>query len=81
MPKAIRREPITVEVDGVSHTGERVIEGSRSLSQRVIYQGRTELDNTYYTPAEAAMMDGIAKAILIRLVKQGPLGAPSRARK
>lgn len=75
MTKAIRRESITVVIDGVSYTGERIVEGTRSLSQRVIYNGITEHDGTYYNVNEEKMMDGIAECILFQLVKRGQLGA------
>lgn len=74
MTKAIRREFISVVVDGTSYTGERVVEGTRSLSQRIIYKGITEPDGTHYKPHEVKMMDGIAECILSQIVKRGLLG-------
>ncbi|MDP2784213.1 MAG: hypothetical protein Q8O38_06405 [Sulfurimicrobium sp.] len=75
MTKAIRHEKITAVIDGVSYTGDRVVEGTRSFSQSVTYNGTTERDGTHYKLHEETMMDGIAQAILIQLVKQGQPGA------
>jgi hypothetical protein len=70
MSKAIFQEKITVEVDGISYTGDRTIFGSRSLSQSVTYNGVEEKDGTSYTRAEKKMMDGIAQCILIQIVTE-----------
>lgn len=75
MTKAIRRESISVVVDGISYTGERIVKGTRSLSQRVIYKGITEHDGTRYKPHEVKLMDGIAEGILSQLVMRGLPGA------
>lgn len=68
MTKATRHESITVEIDGVSYTGERIVEGTTSFSQKVIYKGITERDGTHYKPHEVKMMDGIAECILRQLI-------------
>jgi hypothetical protein len=70
MTKATRRESITVEIDGVSYTGERVIEGTMSFSQSITYKGVTERDGTHYKPHETTMMNGIAECILHQIIQQ-----------
>ena len=67
MSKAIVQEKITVEVNGISYTGDRTIIGTRSLSQSVIYKGVEEKDGTHYSPSDKKLMDGIAQCILIQI--------------
>ncbi len=46
------REPLEVNINGVSYRGERVIEGTHKLNQYIVYKDRCIPDLKDYLPDE-----------------------------
>lgn len=68
--KATRNENISIEIDGVTHHGSRVIEGTRNLYQTIYYGGASRYDGHMYRPGEESYMRSVAILILSELVRE-----------
>lgn len=63
-------DSITVERNGQTHTGSRLIEGTRKLMQNISYMGHSKWDGHQYSPFEQATMDSVARLILHELIQE-----------
>ena len=65
-----RREAVTIDIDGQTHSGTLIITGTRKLSFTVEYRGRTHTDSrSWVTDAEELRnLRVMAQAHLVKLV-------------
>jgi hypothetical protein len=68
MSKRIEREAISIEWEGETYTGYRIIEGTRKLFQTIHYKRHQEFDGHAYKPHETENMRAVAEIILGELV-------------
>lgn len=64
------REPVSIEIDGQTHTGTLIIEGTRKLRFTVEYRGHIKTDSrSWGTDAEEQRnLRTMAEAVLVGLV-------------
>jgi hypothetical protein len=68
MPR-IEKFPVSVEHEGNIYTGEQIVEGTKFRYQKVVFEGRTKHDSYRYLPDQTDYMNGIAKHLLIEIVR------------
>ena len=68
--KLEKREPVSIEHNGKTYTGELIISGTRKLTFRVEYKGRTHPDSRSWgtDPEEQYNLRVMAQAHLVSLV-------------
>jgi hypothetical protein len=74
--KRQQRSTISIEHNGHRYSAIRIVEGTRSLSQYLIANGRKEHDSGTYKPGREAEMKSMADLILWQLSTRGSLGQP-----
>jgi hypothetical protein len=75
------RERIEVNLNGVTYSGERIIEGTRKLDQYVVYHDQCVPDLKGYPPDQRkGAMLSIAKTILSELVSGRTVSAQPRSK-
>lgn len=68
MPR-IDKFQVSAEHDGKTYSGEQIIEGTRFRYQKVVFEGRTKHDPFRYLQDQTDYMNGIAKQLLVEIVK------------
>jgi hypothetical protein len=63
-------EDFTIEFDGKSYTGRRLVTGSRVLSQTIFFAGNSKDDGHPYKSNEETLMRLVARSILRELVEE-----------
>lgn len=73
MPR-IEKFPVSAEHDGKTYTGEQIVEGTKFRYQKVVFEGRTKHDSFRYLQDQTDYMNGMAKQLLVEIVKDIPCG-------
>ena len=63
-------EEISIEYEGKTYHGRKIVTGKRKLFQTVYYGTKYKEDGHLYKPHEDALMRSIAKTILRELVQE-----------
>jgi len=62
------RQEVSVTVNGVKHTGQYVITGTRRLGLTVYYDGRLHRDSHTYRPDQRKHLESVARGLLWEIV-------------
>ncbi len=68
MPR-IEKFPVSAEHEGKVYSGEQIVEGTKFRYQKVVFKGRTKHDSFRYLQDQTDYMNGIAKQLLVEIVK------------
>lgn len=66
----IREYPVSIEWQGETYDGTRVVNGTRRLFQEIYFRGRSKFDSHRYAPSDTKTMEVMAMVILRELVEE-----------
>lgn len=72
--KQVSKDLIEIDIDGKKYIGERIIVGTRTMSQTIYYKGYSKRDNTTYLLGKNSPdMYPVAKMILAEIIFENRL--------
>jgi hypothetical protein len=72
--RQVSKDLIEVAIDGKKYVGERIIVGTRTMSQTIYYKGHSKRDNTTYLLGKNSFdMYPVAKMILAEIIFENRL--------